>query len=748
MKRKLVSLVLCACLVAGMFPAMALADNSQSPETTPVVAAETPEASPTSGQCGDNLTWTYDQETQTLTISGTGDMWDYNPSDNPTPWSELSITQVIVEAGVTSIGDYVFYGCTSLTSVTLPEGLAAMGIYAFWGCAALTEVILQAGLTTIEEYAFYGCESLTNITLPEGVTSIGACAFDNCTSLTDITLPNGVTTIGVNAFYNCTALTEITIPESVTNIGAMAFSNCSSLTSITIPEGVTTIGHRTFVACTSLAEITIPESVTSIGAMAFVNCSSLTSITIPTGVTTIEEDTFNGCASLSKINLPEGLTSIGRAAFNGCASLTEITIPEGVASIGENAFTRCRKLNTIFFGGTTEEWEALNAESMIYNPYVVAIVCADGTIPVAEPKGACGDDLTWSYDWDSKTLTITGTGDMWDYDGTYSDWADFEVSYITLEKGITSIGNGAFQQCFGLERLVIPEGVTSIGDSAIYECTNLTEVTIPNSVTLIGYAAFYGCNNLTTVNYTGTQEQWAAISVGYYNEELTKATIHYNYDPDEPIPTPTPEPTPEPTPAPQDKVDIPVSGDKAEATVGRVDLVLNNAGTVFAPGTVITVEAITQGPAYDTAKKALSSTGAMMDSAAVLEFTATRDGKPVQPDGSLSVTFSIPSNLSPTNLKLFYVSEDGQYQEIPITVDVDARTATAELSHFSTYVLANIAPATGGGQGSDTSDSQVPPTNEEPVPPTGDTSALTLYVCILTMAMAGLSIVLISKRKA
>lgn len=364
--------------------------------------------------------------------------------------------------------------------------------------------------------------------------------------------------------------------------------------------------------------------------------------------------------------------------------------------------------------------------------------------------GSCGDSMSWTYDHDTQTLIISGTGEMWHFPsgfGPKASWSHLPYTKVVVKEGVTSIGVRAFSSST-VTSVVLPSTLTTISNEAFAWAT-VQEILIPDSVTTIDAGVFYDCD-LGTVNYTGTPEQWAAISVGDYNEALASATIHYNYDPNEPIPTPTPEPTPEPTPtpAPQDKVDIPVSGDKAEATVGRVDLVLNNAGTVFAPGTVITVEAITQGSAYDTAKKALSSTGAMMDSAAVLEFTATRDGKSVQPDGSLSVTFSIPSNLSPTNLKLFYVSEDGQYQEIPITVDVDARTATAELSHFSTYVLANIAPATGGGQGSDTSDSQVPPTNEEPVPPTGDTSALPLYVCILTMAMAGLSIVLISKRKA
>ena len=254
---------------------------------------------------------------------------------------------------------------------------------------------------------------------------------------------------------------------------------------------------------------------------------------------------------------------------------------------------------------------------------------------------------------------------------------------------------------------------------------------------------FYECANLTDIYYAGSQEQWEAIS-GIEDEDLTNVTIHYNYDPDEPIPTPTPEPTPEPTPvptatpeptptpAPQDKVDIPVSGEKAEATVGGVDLVLNNAGKVFASGTTVTVENITQGAIYDSVTKALAQVVDKMDHTAIFEFTATRDGKAVQPDGALSVTFGIPQNLTADHLKLFYVSEDGKYQEVEITVDPDARTVTANLTHFSTYVLANVVESSGS----------------EPVPPTGDHAPLMAYLSVMMLAAVSLLTLAANKRKA
>ena len=285
-----------------------------------------------------------------------------------------------------------------------------------------------------------------------------------------------------------------------------------------------------------------------------------------------------------------------------------------------------------------------------------------------------------------------------------------------------------------------------MGYGAFLECSNLKEITLPASVTAIAENTFANCTSLTTVNFTGTQEQWQAIAIDENgNDALTSATIHYSHGAE--VPTPEPTPTPAPTQNPEettppttggetttpDKVDVTVSGDKAEATVGGVDIVLGNAGKVFEDGTVVTVEKITQGTIYDTVKKALEKVVAKMDNTAIFEFTATKDGKPVQPGGSLSVTFDIPKNLTASNLKMFYVSEDGKYEEVQITVDTKANTVTATLTHFSTYVLANVAPAANDGNG---------------VPQTGDTSALTLYVCVLAMSMAGLTILLVNKRRA
>lgn len=373
-----------------------------------------------SGACGKNLTWTLDAA-GTLTVSGTGAMKDYNGFPGSAPWysNRDSIKAVVIESGVTSIGEYAFYGCSSLTSITIPEGVTTIGGRAFYGCSRLTDVSITdldawcridfadysanpmyyaknirldgqkivsvtvpEGVTEVKAYTFYGFQNLIQVTLPEGVTTIGEDAFSGCSSLSSITLPKSVTAIGGSAFWGCSSLSSITIPEGVTTIGKAAFRDCDSLTSITIPESVTTIGDDAFYGCSSLTGITIPEGVTAIGDSAFYGCSRLTSITIPEGVTAIGFHAFEGCTSLSSITIPEGVTAIGDFAFSSCSSLISINIPESVTVIQPNvfrgatcirrvalpkslkgvlanAFYGCKKIQEVFYAGSEAEWNAL-----------------------------------------------------------------------------------------------------------------------------------------------------------------------------------------------------------------------------------------------------------------------------------------------------------------------------------------------------------------------------------------------------
>ena len=225
----------------------------------------------------DNLTWKLDAD-GTLTISGTGAMKNYNNTDNLSPvYKNSSVKKVVIEDGVTNIGERAFYDCSSLTSITIPDSVTSIGTS-----------------------AFNGCISLPSITLPDSVTSIGNFAFEWCSGLSSITLSNNITSIGDFAFHGC-PLTSITIPDSVTSIGEMAFHSCSNLKSITIPDSVTSIESAVFYNCTSLTSITIPDSVTSIGYAVFEKCTNLQTISLSCK-SSLKKSDFGGQANLVSVS--------------------------------------------------------------------------------------------------------------------------------------------------------------------------------------------------------------------------------------------------------------------------------------------------------------------------------------------------------------------------------------------------------------------------------------------------------------
>lgn len=173
------------------------------------------------GYCGANLTW-YLDDAGTLTISGTGDMYNYSfYYGTYSPWHihEQLINNIVIDSGVTSIGQYAFYDCDYFVSVTIPDTVTKIG-----------------------KDAFSSCTGLASVTIPGSVKKIGNSAFSWCTSLASVTICDGMKTIGQDAFQSCTSLTSIVIPDSVTSIEYQAFNACTSLASITIGNGVTDIG--------------------------------------------------------------------------------------------------------------------------------------------------------------------------------------------------------------------------------------------------------------------------------------------------------------------------------------------------------------------------------------------------------------------------------------------------------------------------------------------------------------------------
>ena len=406
---------------------------------------------------------------------------------------------------VTTIGEWAFFGCSSLASVTIPESVTSIDDGAFLGCSSLTSVnisdlsawcridfktldsnplcyghnlylngalvtdlVIPEDVSEIKPYAFSGGSCITSVTIPEGVTSIGNSAFRSCSSLASVTIPESVTSIGDSAFSGCSSLASVTIPEGVTYIGNATFSGCSSLASVTIPEGVTSIGNSAFRSCSSLASVTIPESVTFIGGYAFEGCSSLASVTIPESATSIGGSAFSGCSSLASVTIPESVTFISDYAFAYCSSLASVTIPEGVPSIGDSAFYDCSSLASVTI---PESVTSIGSDAFKYcslRELRISNLSSYLKIKFENDSSYPNRDSNYSIDVivDGEKLTdlvipegISDIGDFW-----FKEW---NLNSVTIPEGVKTIGDYAFY-CYGIkEMLVLPSSIESIGSCAL-----------------------------------------------------------------------------------------------------------------------------------------------------------------------------------------------------------------------------------------------------------------------------------------
>ena len=370
-------------------------------------------------------------------------------------FAPAGLTEYPIPFGVTSIGDSVFSGCSSLAHITVSNSVTTIGESTFSGCKGLKTITIPNSVIEIKKAAFAGCTGELIIDSKIVETSYTAIYYEanypthkswlKDAEFRTITIGNSVTKIGDCVFYYYRNLQNINIPNSVTSIGNYAFECCSNLFRVNIPNSVTSIGKHAFNGCERLISMSIPNSVTKIGDLAF--CAStgeliidtpmlglygghFTELTIGDSVTEIEAEVFKHDVTLREVTIGNSVVSIGESAFEGCDNLRTITIPKSVKSIGKNAFYECG------------EW------AHVY---------------ISDLSAWCNIDFGYPY-----------------ANPLIND-ADF---FLNGEEIVD---------------LSIPSDVTSISFGLFAGCRNLQSVTIPSSVTYIGYSAFADCRYLKSI---------------------------------------------------------------------------------------------------------------------------------------------------------------------------------------------------------------------------------------------------------
>ena len=290
-----------------------------------------------------------------------------------------NLTDVVFNDSIEIIGNYAFSGCTALSNIEIPDTIQEIGLKSFSSSSNILSEYnncLYIGTTSNPYFALAETinKNFSTYTINENCKIIAVSAFDGCSRLSNINIQYGVLSIGEKAFYNCTNLTDIVIPDSVNYIGDDALEGCmiknatlpafaathltSWIVNVEITSGTRIYGA--FDGCSSLKKIILADTVTTLTYVSFQNCQHLQEIFLPDSITEIHNKAFNRCFELTFINIPDKVTIIHPETFASCKKLKSILIGSGVETIYFDAFTGCESLDTIYYSGTSDEWDEIS----------------------------------------------------------------------------------------------------------------------------------------------------------------------------------------------------------------------------------------------------------------------------------------------------------------------------------------------------------------------------------------------------
>ena len=545
---------LSALLLAGLMTASAVSFTEIIPCTkfTAYGSATGEYPNVSSGKCGENVSWNY--EDGVLTISGEGAM-EQVYIDHGAPWGYhlANIKKFVIGDKISDLyypyvqGHYIevsennehyfskdgvlfnknksvifsFPTNTNSKTYIIPDSVTEIYNYAFSECENLTKVVMPDSLTKIGDKAFEYCENLEKITIPDSVTEIGTQAFFYCENLTSVDFPENLEILGIEAFHNTpwfdsqnsvvyingvlidgTKISdEKELPEGIKVIGGEAFSKNTKLTELTIPETVTHINEGIFFQNETLQSVTIPDNVIYLSESAFLQCFELKEVTIGNGITEIKEKAFRLCQSLAKVKIGENVKRIEDEAFWGCYDLTSIDIPENVEFIGEDVFD------------VSSLWEPALETITIRNP---KCELSEDSIPektiIYGYKGSTAQEYAEKYN--RKFIDIESDDtQLTPISGKCGENASF---VLDSEGTLTISGTGTVKQPqelyeseenaiflqtpkYSVKKIVIEEGISEIGMQAFNKLSEVTSLTLPKSLQIINSLSFEGCTSLKSV---------------------------------------------------------------------------------------------------------------------------------------------------------------------------------------------------------------------------------------------------------
>ena len=404
MSKKIFCALLAFVLLIGLMPVAAI-----------------PASAAPSDKCGENLTWSFDAGSGTLTFAGKGAMQNYNAAKD-VPWyaHAANIKTVVFPGELTAVGKNAFIVAAypNLHSVKIDNIVN-------WCNVDFNE----SNPLEFAHNLYYKDALVSELTIPKGVKRVSTDAFSGC-YLKSLTIEGQSIQIGQNAFANCPKLSRVSLGEGIYNLRDGAFANCNSLKSITLPNSLKSVGSHAFDFCRNLSEVKLGSGLESIGAYAFAD-TAVKRMELPKSLTSLGQGAFGGCSKLERIVMNANISAIAPETFAGCSSLVKILIPASVTSVGKNAFVDCYGLQAVYTNNIAS-WCNIS-------------FAADSNPLQYAKRLYIGDQL---------------------------------VKDLEIPESVTVVKAETFKDCESLESVRIPDFVHTIEQNAFANCPNLKTVYI------------------------------------------------------------------------------------------------------------------------------------------------------------------------------------------------------------------------------------------------------------------------------